>query len=126
MRGDGRDLVGRVARALLIERVRAVIRQIEVVEFVPVAGGVEMPALLQGRIGDRRNTGRERAAGGGLQAVHCVVGIKFVEIRAGFYVLPVGPIAGLIVAVFQLGQITGGALGPRQIDRSRPNRSRPG
>ena len=53
---------------------------------------------------------KKRAAGGGLSAAASVVGIKLVEIRAGFHILPVRAIAGLIVAVLQLRQITGGAL----------------
>ena len=80
--------------------------EVEIVEVDPIAGGVEMPALLEGRVGDRRNAEgeSERAAGGGSQTVHGVVGIKLVEVRAGLRVLAVNAIARLIIAVIELGK----------------------
>src|SRR5690606_20992893 len=49
---DLRDLIDAVGDALLIERLRS-IRLVVLGEVLPVAGGIELPALLQRRIDNR-------------------------------------------------------------------------
>ena len=80
-------------------------RLVELDELGPVAGRVERPVLLQGQRADVRGATGQCAAAEALEPMDAIVGVQLVErgsSRGGYRVLPVGPVADLVVAVLDL------------------------
>ncbi len=119
--GDIDDLIDRVGGACLFHGPSGAV--VGLFEAFPVAGGVEVPVLLERGAGEGGLGAFEYAPVGGFQALEAVVGVEpvvFGTFGGGDRVLAPDAFAGSIVAVLDAGEVSVQRESLTRLKRSNP------